>query len=332
MNITYLIGNGFDLHLGMKTSPRDFLQNFIEENKNSANRAASELARTIQSEGIETWADFEMQLGKHSSHFINTESSINEYLEQVEALEVGLHQWLSKEDEKVTDDFLKGIAPKLFSSFANVEQILKNDGVRVQAHATGGDTLSFLCFNYTSAFSRAWRFAAAGAPLAARGRLFGLRPPVSPHGTLDTFLVCGVDGKDQISNVDYQDNEDVTASIVKTDMQRSDSFDFDLDSFNIISGSDIVCVFGMSLGRSDRRWWSHIASSLNIPTSPLSQLVVFWHGLNGVNLSTPPSRHRERNKIKNAFIEAAEIPNHVADNIRTSIQAFPTSVLLSDNV
>ena len=326
MNITYLIGNGFDLHLGMKTSPRDFLQNFIEENKDSANRAASELARTIQSEGIETWADFEMQLGKHSSHFINTESSINEYLEQVEALEVGLHQWLSKENATVTDDFLEETAWDIFSSFADVESILTADGVHVIDRTGPDDTLNFLCFNYTSAFSRAWEIAAAGT-VATTTRLFRLTGPIHPHGTLGTFLVCGVDGNDQISNNSLRENRRVKEALIKEDMQRADSFNFDLDAMEVIRQSDIVCIFGMSLGHSDRRWWSHIATNLANPSSPLHQLVILSYNLNGANLNIAPSRRRERDKVIDAFICAAEVEDSISSRIRTSIQAFPTSAL-----
>ena len=91
----------------MRTRPRDFLQNFIDENEKSEKSAAASLASTIKSEGIDTWADFEMSLGRLSQMFNNTEDDISDYLEQVEALETHLRQWLLREDEKMTDDRLR---------------------------------------------------------------------------------------------------------------------------------------------------------------------------------------------------------------------------------
>ena len=338
MNITYLVGNGFDLYLGMRTRPRDFLQNFIDENEKSENSAAASLASTIKSEGIDTWADFEMSLGRLSQMFNNTEDDISDYLEQVEALETYLRQWLLREDEKMTDDRLREKADLLLSSFANILPILSKDGIRFQDNPNREYNLNFICFNYTSTFNRILLMASKNLlrdmeQLTDRsGREFNLSPLIQPHGTLDTVLVCGVDGADQISNPDLQVNEDVIASIVKGETQRADNYDFDLEAMEIINRSDIVCIFGMSLGRSDRRWWRHIADSLTNIGSPLNRVVVFSYELNGANLTVPPARIKAKNQVRKAFLAAAETGDATNDKIKTQIQVFPASALLPNCV
>ena len=329
MNITYLIGNGFDLYLGMNTSPKEFLSDIIEKNS-SGSDAAAELAKFIETEGVDTWADFEMQLGNHSSHFNNSSQDIDRYLKQVEALETNLAEWLKKEDGKISDEFLARKAPTIFSSFANIESVLSRDGVHVQDNTGLGDTLNILCFNYTSAFPRAWNTVYETG--IVNESHFDITPGalILPHGSLETMLVCGVDGADQITNEQLRNNIDVTTSVVKENMQRSDNFGFDNDGMELIRGSDIVCVFGMSLGQSDRRWWGHIARMLDSVDSPLSQLVIFSHEMNGTNLVIPPIRMRAKNSVRRKFFASAEIGDYLAEQVETSIQAYPTNLILPD--
>ena len=67
MNITFMIGNGFDLGLGMKSSFKDF---FAEYHKNSANKDESikQLSEHISADE-DTWSYFEKQLGEYTVEF-----------------------------------------------------------------------------------------------------------------------------------------------------------------------------------------------------------------------------------------------------------------------
>lgn len=61
MKITFLIGNGFDLNLGLKTTYKDFYENYLKTlNKETINNNI--LYRYIDRD-IEDWVDFEIRLG-----------------------------------------------------------------------------------------------------------------------------------------------------------------------------------------------------------------------------------------------------------------------------
>ena len=64
--ITFLIGNGFDLGLGLKTRFKDFYTQYLEYNSTNKNilEFKGEIARDIES-----WSDFEYQLGQYSKNF-----------------------------------------------------------------------------------------------------------------------------------------------------------------------------------------------------------------------------------------------------------------------
>lgn len=69
MKITYLIGNGFDISMGLKTSYSDFYHH-IKKNKDEEQIKNNCLYRNIDA-NVDLWKDFETAMGLYT--FINTE-------------------------------------------------------------------------------------------------------------------------------------------------------------------------------------------------------------------------------------------------------------------
>ena len=102
MNITFLIGNGFDIGIGMPTQYEDFYKEYCkeQENDNDNIKAFKQMLKKRNQDEVKKiidWADFEKAFGEHSTapelegkaaylerfeHFIE---SFNTYLERVEA-------------------------------------------------------------------------------------------------------------------------------------------------------------------------------------------------------------------------------------------------------
>lgn len=328
LNITYLIGNGFDLSLGMHTSPRDFLNHFVEEHTNDVNDPAQHLAQTIQEEGIDAWSDFEMAIGRHSSHFHDSPSDVERYLDEVDLLETDLSAWLKEQDEALSNSDLENRAKTIFPAFMNIQQLLAQNGVPLINSQGSADRYHFLCFNYTSAFKRCLASYRKGSPYETIFDTLG--ELITPHGTLETLLVCGVDGPDQIANPSYQSNDEVVSSVVKRGIQQETSFLFDSKGMRLIEQSDIVCIFGMSLGSSDRRWWRQIIDALASASLPLRRLVIFSYEMNGARIDTPPSRTRATNRVRNRFFEAAETPDTLREVLKSAVLAYPDQFLFQD--
>lgn len=69
MRILYLIGNGFDLHVGLKTSYFDFLKYYLHQPfpadiDDVGKRFITRLKADIN-QNFELWSDLELQYGKH---------------------------------------------------------------------------------------------------------------------------------------------------------------------------------------------------------------------------------------------------------------------------
>lgn len=61
MNVTFIVGNGLDISLGMATKYTDFYTHMQEKNKHTKNQIYQAIT-----EDPETWAQFEFALGEHT--------------------------------------------------------------------------------------------------------------------------------------------------------------------------------------------------------------------------------------------------------------------------
>lgn len=330
MNIAYLIGNGFDLMLGMKTRPSDFLQAFINSNSTKLDDPASKLAETIRNDGVDTWSDFEMKLGDYSSKFSPArEGDVDEYLMEVDALESYLATWLKKEQDKIDDAALQNRSHTFFASITNIVPFLAEQGIRFSSEDSVRNC-DFICFNYTDTFTRLYNTMCLDESLDSFGARITLQSLISPHGQLNNFIVCGVDGTDQITNADMRNDDKVLSCIVKEQMQRNSSFNFYRDAQTTIYQANLICIFGMSLGKSDRRWWKQIADSLlhRSIDHPAAHVVIFSYDINEQSLLTPLSRYVAQSTVRDSFFRAAEMDQNLSERIANMIHVFPSKMIV----
>lgn len=93
MNIVFLIGNGFDLEIGLKTSYCDFLSYYLSQNSKAS--IVSALKEDIKN-NIETWADLEKRIGAYLSNVGSPEDAIEIYNDITE----NLKEFIKAEESK----------------------------------------------------------------------------------------------------------------------------------------------------------------------------------------------------------------------------------------
>lgn len=94
MNITFMIGNGFDLNLNLKTGYKDFYKYYIERTKDDNDDIIS---RSVE-KNYELWADLELGLGRFLKDIDATQ--IDDFLDSKANLESILTDYLAKESAK----------------------------------------------------------------------------------------------------------------------------------------------------------------------------------------------------------------------------------------
>lgn len=90
MNITFLIGNGFDINLGLKTRYTDFYPYYLSQNHDDI------ISKAIAND-YDRWADLELALGQLLGGV--TPEQVPEYLDCKAVLELDLANYLRSEQQ-----------------------------------------------------------------------------------------------------------------------------------------------------------------------------------------------------------------------------------------
>lgn len=244
MNITFLIGNGFDLRMGMKTRFADMYEEYIESDSES--EAIINFKEMLRRDApvYKTWGDFEMAMAQRAKDFSDEDSFIEclrdfklhmaAHLrkEQTEfasrlSLSKGLRNICAQEVSDSIHRFYNGLRPNVVNKF-------------IELGAQEHPTFNFISFNYTNVFDSLL------SPF--------LGTAIHIHGTLDADVVLGADNMGQITDVPYITGRRFNRAFIKPEFNRSYDIVRVERAETLIEKSDIICVYGMSLGKSDLSW------------------------------------------------------------------------------
>lgn len=251
--ITFIIGNGFDINLKMKTSYRDFYKYAIE--KYNQNNDKNSIYDNIKDD-FENWCDFEISLGKYTKTRLNKtlKSSLNEesnlILQDYNSVMSDLLDYLSIEEEKyfkkkLDVNFTKDCFYEELNAgqYSTIDNLLFNQRCEV----------NLITLNYTSVLETMrfrWNRQLSN---------FNITNIHHIHGTLSDNLTVGVSNESQLSPIL---NDSVKKYLIKPASIElaNDSRMKIMD--NILNSSSIIIIFGTSLGYSDMHLWEKIGEYL----------------------------------------------------------------------
>lgn len=267
--ITFLIGNGFDLNVGLNTRYSDFYAEYIKIDEHDM------LAEEIQG-NVEEWSDLELAIGNVTGKIDS--SNEGEFWKSERYLENSLVNYLEQQMNRVSlggEKERRGIGIKMHSSLTEfykkfpekekvaIEKILPDTSEQIE--------YSFISFNYTDVFDRYLR-------TATERFLVHLCPDrdkevLHIHGTTSADMVLGVNDVSQVANKKFAADVSVREQLIKEEINNSYG-NTNIDRARaIIDGSSIICIFGMSIGATDKMWWQYIAEWLQNDTN--RRLVIF---------------------------------------------------------
>ena len=97
-----------------------------------------------------------------------------------------------------------------------------------------------------------------------------------------------------------------------------------------ISDSQIVCIYGMSIGNSDSFWWEHIASWLAHDAT--HHLLIFWYEESSFDSMSIVKLYRRKENVIKKIITHAKMPDEMIQKIRKRIHiVFNTKTVLQAN-
>lgn len=319
MEITFLVGNGFDIGLNMPTQYRDFYKEYckIKETDDENIKDFKLLLQNWSSDNnkqIIDWSDFEKAFGAHSidfkiqdkkrylDRFENFIERFNEYLEKVESCVD-----ISNEDE---------IARMMNRAISNYKEIRTADRNIINSyykHFPKDRAYNFVSFNYTNTIDQCVLLLKDYLKKEPHRKV---TPVLHIHGYLDDAMVVGVNDPSQILNPDFAADEEVKSELVKSMQNESCRTDHEEEMRRLVDRSDIICIYGMSLGDTDKKWWEYIARWLTKNNDRI--LVVLKHE----HTYKPKYPHSQKNTIepiRERFLSYSDLKDDVKADIKKRV-------------
>lgn len=280
MNITFMIGNGFDVGLGMKTGFKDFFPVYLAQSEKKP-QEIKRLAKEIKND-FQTWSDFELQMGQYTALFGSGE--IGKIIQQFRDFQTEFMKYLKEKQKELSFQDKTAIAELMLSAlkgFYTTTNLQNRSSETIEkifrARAVEKRQFHFISFNYTCALENCLD--------TIPDRLVEIRKVgkstikdvvgkiIHVHGTERNVPIMGVGDSYQIANKELASNERFLRYFVKPKINAAHRTNQDVETSTLISNSTIICVYGMSLGATDKNWWNEVL--LWLKENSERQLVIF---------------------------------------------------------
>ena len=258
MNILYILGNGFDKAQDMATSYPDFYK-YLKTYEGS--ELLEQLKQTINA-NTKLWSDMEEAFGLYTSQI----SSKSDFIRLYEELSEHLQSHLKSEDnkfvptveqkEKFKKDFMSpgfylGDLDKL-----RLDQYLEH-------YKNESKNFNVMTLNYTNTLEK---LLSIDSTKPNKEKTFSnneaLRNIIHVHGELDSTIIIGVDNEKQIANEAFRNDEDIKDWLIKIQSNHAMKLTRHERCENLIANTQLIVLYGVSLGDTDLRWWTLIGKEL----------------------------------------------------------------------
>lgn len=314
MNITFLIGNGFDINLGLPTKYSDFIE------YHNAEGHSDMVSKSIRDD-TKRWSDVESELGQFTKGI--TVDEAESFLDAKDNIERSLIEYLNI----ITKHFNIAISSDGVDEFRNKLVGFRNEfntEDREQLEAYIRETrnsikYSIISFNYTTYMDAIVKKAQELGPFSSH-RVDGgiihdsLDTVFHVHGLLGPDMIFGVNDRTQLACSDDVADR-ISEYIIKSDLNNTVGERKVEKAQKIIDDSGCICIFGMSFGKTDLMWWKYIFEWLK--KSSKHRLVLYKRYKTPL-IAGASALARRRNLARKEFLSlvgAKDEDNRVANQI-----------------
>ena len=327
MNILHFIGNGFDINVGLNTRFSDALSAYIRET--STNDIIRSFKEDIN-ENFKTWAAFEEKMGRYTDEIQKKESPILTLLDYGTCIfdfRKFLKSYLVNEESKVAYVDTKNIARLFKDSLFKFREHLNCDP-KIIDDALAKDAIKFshISFNYTSVYDNCLDILKKSGIFPFEKRVKNgfftftkhndLGDVFHIHGTLDSDMILGVNDIKQIKNTSFHNLEKLSTYIKPSANDELENLR-NTNALKLLNDADIYCIFGISLGSTDKKWWIEIVKQLI--NSSNKQLIIYAYDENH-DASFPENTLEAKEYYKIIFLNHLKFTEFDKDDLKEKIK------------
>ena len=254
--VTFFIGNGFDIGLGLKTKYADFVTAYLKQP--SKTDVIVKLKKAINQDA-DFWGDAELAFGKLPFSTFGKDS-YSVVKECVTDFSDALSEYLQNEERRfqIPEEELKVVFFTLLCSYYQRlgEYPSRNELKRLKQF--NRLKINVINFNYTETIDKMLPPSGTMA-LPGWGRIdVQINEVCHVHGALstETSRSFGVNMSSQID--DSKLIPDARLLLVKPEIDRMARWGLEPMAKEMIDESDTVVLFGLSLGATDQLWWNYL--------------------------------------------------------------------------
>ncbi len=268
MKITIILGNGFDIKIGLNTRYTDYYVSFLAKYARGSIRRYfggehSVLVQMMQKRHHENWSDLEQIFGETVKEF----PSISAIKREKQFLEQSINDYLVDEQNRVTvcGESYKDLKVQLDTMLMQMLRIGGMAESELSPHS-----VEVVTFNYTDVVDRIFE----NANRVKEG-LFCYSPVKHIHGRTGDVLILGVDNWTQY---DYRlpgDVELLDTIMIKPELNNSLRRGIVENIVESIEKADVIVIYGSSIGYTDSTWWRIISEWMKNDES--HKVLIFGH-------------------------------------------------------
>lgn len=321
MVITWLFGNGLDLSFGLKTRYCDFYEYLEQKDDELQNNIIyKQLKKDIINEKLNLWSDYELRLGEITEYLDDEE--IAKFRDDKIDIDIQLCNYLVEAEKSLIIEKNNQI---LLNSFKQIEECKRDVDKEIVTKLFNTNeyyqfqtisfnytkTVSYLCENHKDEIKS---FRINGYPKSPYECT--LKSPLYVHGTLsDGEMIIGVNDTSQINSEKLKNYTEATEVLTKIDLEKSVGQNNRSKFQKIINSSSLICMYGLSIGDTDKYYWEIIKQKL---FNSNAVLIIYYYKTGFTNMH-PGKTNAIRKEVKNLFFKNSNANKSEKEKIENRI-------------
>lgn len=282
MRVTYLIGNGFDVSMGLNTSYYSFRKWYCDQpNDDIVIKEFKEHVKNDLDTDGDYWSDFEKGLGKYTAKF--TLETVHDFIKCYNDARSKLLEYINSEESMISTETIASGAQEFVDGLCSYcSELRPKEKIKIEkvypSNIHDNIEIRFITYNYTSILDkfistwgdkpiRTWRSSGYDHKMI-------IKDLIHIHGTMKEYPIFGVNDESQIDNKELLQNQQFKSIMIKSEgIDEIDVLWYD-EAEQIIVNSDIICIYGLSMGETDARWFETIMKWMK---SSESHFIIVYH-------------------------------------------------------
>lgn len=337
MTITFLIGNGFDLNLGLKTAYPEFINWYTDGFANDSDTIKS--FKESIADNCVLWSSAEKAFGEYTEKYLNI--GAEKFCECHEDFCEKLALYLEEEESNIDFDEKREIIIKSFSNSINIEKIISHfsEVQRTQLFnalsSLGNEyNYNFIDFNYTSTLDKCIDAVKSVDGILGKRRVNStvfthkISSLYHVHGYTYRDMVLGVNDETQLRAPELFKNvgEEYKSQIIKRETNIMNEENVDQKVADLISTSEMMYIYGMSLGETDAIWWQRIVAAMQ-KTEALHVMIHCFDAPRDALIHRKLQSYAKR--VKKQFLSYSNINEKEYDNLAGRIHIDSGNIFLA---